>query len=101
MAILNYTTTIEAEQTIGEIQKILSRHNVMAMKTDYESGEVSAVSFQLKVNDKPMGFRLPCNWRAVRQVFDDQGITSSRIRVKDKNLDRQAIRTAWRASPTW
>ncbi len=46
MAILNYTTIIEPEQTIAEIQKILSRHNVTAMRTDYDGPQVSAVSFQ-------------------------------------------------------
>jgi len=99
MAILNYTTIIEPEQTISEIQKILSRHGVTAMMTEYDGPQVSAVSFQIKVDGKPMGFKLPCNHRAVREVFREQGVTS--VKHKDKNIDNQAIRTAWRVIKAW
>lgn len=99
MAILNYTTIIEPEQTIAEIQKMLSRFDVSAMMTEYEGRQVSAVSFQINADGKKMGFKLPCNWRAVRVVFDEQGIRS--VKHKDKNLDNQAIRTAWRVIFEW
>jgi hypothetical protein len=99
MALLNYTTTIEPEQTISEIQKMLSRHGVTAMMTEYDGPQVAAVSFRLNIDGKPMGFRLPCNWRAVRQIFKEQGITS--VKHKDKSLDNQAVRTAWRIIKDW
>jgi len=99
MALLNYSTTIDAEQTIGEIQKLLSDYGVTAMMTEYEGRQVSAVSFRLNMDGKDMSFKLPCNWRAVRAVFDEQGIRS--VRHKDKNLDNQAIRTAWRVILVW
>src|SRR5664279_2816228 len=101
MAILNYTTTLNSEQTIGEIQKLLSDYGVTAMMTEYEGRNVSAVSFRMTVGDRPMGFKLPCNWRAVLEVFKSQGITSARIKHKDKNLENQAIRTAWRIIKVW
>ena len=44
---------------------------------------------------------MPCNWRAVRKVFDDQGITHGRLKHKDRSLDNQAIRTAWRIIQSW
>lgn len=97
MALLNYTTKIGAEQTIGEIQKMLSKHGVMAMMTEYEGQNVSAVSFKMDVQGKPMGFKMPCNWRAVRQIFkEDPSIRNTRL-----NSDEQAIRTAWRIIHTW
>lgn len=97
MALLNYTTKIPAEQTIGEIQKMLSKHGVMAMMTQYEGQNVSAVSFQMDIQGKPMGFKMPCNWRAVRQIFnEDPSIRNTRL-----NTDEQAIRTAWRIIHTW
>lgn len=97
MALLNYSTKIEAEQTIGEIQKMLSKHGVMAMMTEYEGQNVSAVSFKMDVQGKPMGFKMPCNWRAVRQIFEDD----PSIRNTKLNTDEQAIRTAWRIIHTW
>lgn len=97
MALLNYSTKIEAEQTIGEIQKMLSKHGVMAMMTEYEGQNVSAVSFKMDVQGKPMAFKMPCNWRAVRQIFkDDPSIRNTKL-----NTDEQAIRTAWRIIHTW
>jgi len=99
MALLNYTTTIPAEQTIGEIQQKLSQYGVTAMMTEYEGRQVSAVSFKLNIDGKEMAFKMPCNWRAVLEVFHEQGITS--VRHKDKNLENQAIRTAWRVIKVW
>lgn len=99
--LLNYTTTIDAEQTIGEIQKLLSVHGVSGMMTKYEGSNVSAVAFEMTIDGKPMTFKLPCNWRAVREVFKKQGISQSKIRHKDKDLDNQSIRTAWRIIKDW
>lgn len=97
--ILNYTTSIEPEQTIGEIQKLLSRYNVRGILTNYDGQQVSALSFQIAMNGQTLSFRLPCNWRSVRELFKSQGITS--VRHKDKSLDNQAIRTAWRIIKVW
>lgn len=99
--IKNYTTIVPAEQTISEIQIMLSEHGVTAMMTEYDGRQVSAVSFRLDIEGKEMSFQLPCNWRSVRQVFDDEGITTSHFKHKDKNLDNQAIRTAWRVIHAW
>lgn len=75
MSLLNYTTIIDAEQTIGEIQKLLSGYGVQAMMTEYDGPQVTAVSFKLNIDGKSVGFKMPCNWRAVRGVFNKQGIT--------------------------
>ncbi len=99
MALLNYTTIIPAEQTIGEIQKMLSNYGVIGMLTEYDGREVSSVSFQLLIKGQKVAYKLPCNWRSVRAVFDKQGIT--RVKHKDKNLDNQAVRTAWRVIMEW
>ena len=97
--LLNYTTTIDPERTISEIQRMLLAHGVTAMMTEYDGRQVSSVSFQIVMHGKKAGFRLPCNWRAVRAVFDEQGIRS--VKHKDKDLDNQATRTAWRIVFEW
>lgn len=106
MGLLNQTTEIPAEQTIGEIQKMLSSHGVMSMMTDYDGPYVSAVSFRMNINGTIITFRLPCNWRAVLEIFnnaqgeprfsDPKKIASILERRKD-----QAIKTAWRIIHTW
>lgn len=99
MAILNYSTIIDPEQTIGEIQKLMSKHGVTAMMTEYDGPRVAAVSFQMMIKDKKVGYKLPCNWRSVHQVFKEQGIPY--IKHKDKNIENQAVRTAWRVIKDW
>ena len=101
MALLNYTTIIEPEQTIGEIQKLLSRHGVQAMMTEYDGPQVAAVSFKMIIDGKPVSFKLPCKWRGVLQVFKEQGIGPGKIKSKDKSLENQAVRTAWRIIKEW
>lgn len=99
--VLNYTTTKAAEETIGEIQRILSRYGVQGVLTEYDGRQVSALSFRIDMNGQILSFKLPCNWRSVRAVFDAQGITKGKIKHKDRDLDNQAIRTAWRIILVW
>jgi hypothetical protein len=88
---------IEPEQTISEIQKMLSRHGVTAMMTEYDGPQIASVSFRMNVGDKPMGFRLPCNWRAVVEIFKKQG-----VRLKyGGTIEAQATRTARRIVKDW
>ncbi len=98
MALLNYTTKIDAEQTIGEIQRMLSGHGVTAMMTEYDGRNVAAVSFKIRVEEgRDMAFKMPCNWRAVRAIFkEDPTIRNTKL-----NTDEQAIRVAWRIIHTW
>lgn len=97
MALLNYTTKTEAEQTIGEIQRMLSKHGVTAMMTEYDGPHVFAVSFRMNIDGKPMGFKLPCNWRAVLEIFKNDKDARRRGSVNEP----QAIRTAWRIIFEW
>lgn len=97
----NFTTIVPASQTISEIQELLSGYEVSAMMTEYDGRQVSAVSFKMDVAGKQMAFRLPCNWRGVLEVFHRQGITPSLLKHKDKSLENQAIRTAWRIVLNW
>lgn len=99
--ILNYTTTIEAEQTISEIQRMLSRFDVQAMMTEYDGQQVSAVTFILKVDGQPMSFRLPCNWRALAVLLKEPKARRNARIKKGETWDDQAIRVAWRIIKDW
>jgi hypothetical protein len=97
MGLLNYTTKIEPEQTISEIQRMLSRHNVAAMMTEYDGPNVAAVSFKLELEGKPISFKSPCNWRAVAEIFRKEGVRPKH----GGTLEAQATRTAWRIIKVW
>ena len=96
MSLLNYTTQIEVEKTIGEIQKMLGKHGAQKTMMDYEDNVVSALSFALIVNDKMMGFRLPCDWRPVLTLMKND--TKVPRRLCDQT---QAVRVAWRIVKDW
>lgn len=95
--LLNYSTKIPAEQTIGEIQQLLSKYGVSAMLTEYDGHNISAVSFKMRVLNKELAFRMPCNWRSVREIFK----ADAQIRNTKLNTDEQAIRVAWRIIHAW
>lgn len=97
MSLLNTFTKIPAEQTIAELQQMLTRHGVTAMMTEYDGRNVSSVSFRINMDGKPVGFKLPCNWRAVREIFKKD----PKINRTKHNSDEQAIRTAWRIIHVW
>lgn len=104
--LLNYTTKIPAEQTIGEIQKKLADSGVTAMMTEYDGPHVSAVSFKMMIDGKPWSFKLPCNWKAVLEIFEQKAGKRNVWDEKRKSKiieDRkqQAIRTSWRVIKSW
>jgi hypothetical protein len=100
MALLNYSTRVLAEQTIGEIQHMLSDYGVAAMMTEYDGRNVSAVSFKMVIGEQTMGFKLPCNWRAVAEIFRDPK-HRAKLKCRIDEMDEQAIRTAWRIIKDW
>lgn len=106
MALLNYTSKVPAERTISEIQALLSKHNVSAIMTEYDGPHVAALSFKIEVSGKSMGFKLPCNWKSVYEIFTSKAGTRTIYdqkraqRILDERKE-QAIRTSWRIIKDW
>lgn len=101
MPLLNYTTKVDVENTLGEIQRMLGKAGAMKVMTDYEGGIVSAMSFALSVNGQTIGFRLPCDWRPVQQVLIDHKSRAQGRRDKIKTDQAQSVRVAWRIVKDW
>ena len=96
MSLLNYTTKIDVEKTIGEIQKMLGAHGAQKIMTDYEDKVISALSFAITINDKTVGFRLPCDWRPVLTLMKNDPKVPRRLCDQT-----QAVRVAWRIVKDW
>jgi hypothetical protein len=106
MALLNYTTKIDADKTASEITKCLAAHGASAIMTDYDDGVLSAISFAITIGERKVGFRLPCDWRPVLAI-----ITKGKKNPHSWNKERaahwegqwrdQAVRTAWRIVKDW
>lgn len=97
MAIKNYTTTINANKTIGEIQELLSKHGATAIMTEYSNGNVTGLSFKIMTPRGEMGVRLPANTDRVLQVLRNQRKKNNKV----KDTMEQATKTAWRIIKDW
>ncbi len=93
MAIKNYSTTIPAAQTVGEIQGILAANGAKSVMMNFdERREPCAVMFIAKT---PLGdrlFKLPANIDAFQAVLQKQKVKCDR---------EQATRVAWRNIKDW
>jgi hypothetical protein len=96
MAILNYTTQIDFNKTVGEIYAILAKAKVQQISTDYENGQPAAVKFMLTYFEQPIYFRLPCNVDGVYKALCRAPKVPYRLQTKE-----QARRVAWRIIKDW
>lgn len=97
MAIKNYTTTINAKKTIGEIQELLSKHGATAIMTEYDDGNVTGLSFKIMTTRGELGIRLPSNTDRVLQVLKKQRKNNNQV----KDTFEQANKVAWRIIKDW
>jgi hypothetical protein len=96
MAILNYTTSIEAEKTINEITKCLVKHGASKVVVDYKDQLPSAVTFCLTVDGNMVAFALPANYEGVLSCMKKDGKLPLRLLTKE-----QALRVSWRIIKDW
>jgi len=96
MPLLNYSTSISAQKTAGEIMDILVGHGAKAILMNYgKDGQVESLSFQILTPQGEIGIRLPVDPDAILKVMSRQGVTR-------KYLHRtHAIRVAWRITKDW
>lgn len=94
MGILNYTTGVSVEKTIGEIQKTLAEAGAKKIMLDYgNEGIVEAIAFQISVKGQPISFLLPANLDAIYEILQSE---QPRYRSRE-----QAARVAWRIVKSW
>ena len=97
MPLLNFTTKISVDKTIGEIQECLRKHGASAVLTEWDDqGYITAVSFKMSINGQDIGFRLPTDWRPVLTLLEQDRKVARSLRNQD-----QALRVAWRITKDW
>lgn len=102
MALLNYTTTIDANKTIAEIQQILARAGASRIMSEYDdTGNIVSLSFELKLDKQPVVFRLPTDWRPVLESMKRQKAAKVRGHGDIRLGEAQARRVAWRITKDW
>ena len=92
--IANYSTTVTALKSIGEIQRILVAHGATRILMDYENREPVGVAFIAATRYGDVPFRLPAAIDRVQAVLNKQHVRSE--------VSREfASRVAWRILKDW
>lgn len=95
MPIANYSTTVTAMKSIGEIQGILVAHGATAIMMVFDGkGETQGLSFVFPTQFGDVPFRLPANIDKVEKVLNNQRVRSSVTREMASNV-------AWRILKDW
>jgi len=103
MALLNYTTQVDADKTAAEIATMLRKAGAQAVLTEYDpKGEyVSALSFRIDLNGQMLQFRLPTNPDPVLETLLRQKAAGKWSSKRGAPDHAQAVRVAWRIVKDW
>lgn len=96
MPLLNYTTTVAATKTIGEVQRMLARAGATQIMSNFDGrGAVTGMAFLIETPLGPRGFKLPVQTERVEAVLKHQ-----RVAPRYRGVE-QAERVAWRIVKDW
>jgi hypothetical protein len=106
--IANYTTTVTALKSIGEITGMLVAHGATHILTDYKNAEPVGIAFIITGPYGDTPFRLPANVEKVEAVLLQQ-LASSTYKQWDREyqaqkkakIKEQAGKVAWRILKDW
>lgn len=88
------TTKKAPEETMAEIQKVLSKYKLKKFMADYDNGNIVGCIFSIDINGDEIAFKLPVKWQPL-YALAKQGRTRY---IRD---EKQAQRVAWRIQLRW
>ena len=92
----NYTTSVPAIKSVGEIQGILVAHGAKSILINYaDNGVVESLSFIVKTPYGDMPIRLPTDAKAVLRLMEEQRVPRRYLTYE------QAVKVAWRIVKDW
>jgi hypothetical protein len=102
--IKNFSTSIDASKTIGEIELMLTKFGITKILKEYdENGLINMLTFAIRTKYGEMPVKLPINIQGIMNVF--------KIQVSNNKLPRkfwgsewskeQAYRVGWRILKDW
>lgn len=99
-SLVSYTTEVNTERTIAEIEQILVKFGAINISKVYENERPSALAFQYMVNGQPLLFKLPMEKEKIMQVFNNQ-VKAKKIPQRYLNNAEQSERVGWRIILLW
>lgn len=98
MAILNYTTTVDAYKTVTEIERVLVKHGARSIMKNYDGETITGLSFLIDTGVRQIPVRLPVKINECLEILS----TEKRNGTKNVKATReQAERVAWRILKDW
>lgn len=98
MAILNYTTTVDAFKTVSEIEFILMKHKAKSIMKNCEGESITGLSFLIETNNGLIPVRLPVRIDECLKVLQQEKKKGTK---NIKATREQAERVAWRILKDW
>lgn len=96
MPLLNYTTSVPVNRTIGEISGRLVEAGARSLLTEYDSlGQPIGLAFQIETIHGMRAYHLPVDTRRVEQVLQREKV-EKRFRTPE-----HAARVGWRILKDW
>lgn len=99
MAILNYTTTIDAFKTVSEIEYILMKHGAKSIMKNFDGESITGLSFLIDTGCRQFPVMLPVKIDDCLAVLQKQKKENPKKQIKDTR--EQAERVAWRILKDW
>ena len=98
MAILNYTTTVDAFKTLSEIEYILMKHSAKSIMKNFEDNHITGLSFLIDVGNQQIPVRLPVKIDECLEILKKEKANGTK---NIKATREQAERVAWRILKDW
>src|SRR5437867_4505934 len=92
--IKNYTSEVPVDRTLTMIHKLLSKHGVHQIMTDYQQGIPAGISFVITTPAGTIAVKLPARIEKVKKILFPRGVRT------DKE-EAQVQRTAWKNIHDW
>jgi len=102
MGLKNYTTKIDANTTILEIENMLVKFGATDVWKQYDDGVVVALNFAIDTEFGKMPFKLPLKIKEIRQTLMIQR-QKGNINIPQRLLkdDKHSINVGWRIIKDW
>jgi hypothetical protein len=100
MNIRNYTSEVAATKSIAMIENKLVAHGATDIMKQYDNGTIKGMCFRKRHNNQHLSFQLPANVQQVYQVMRAEK-KGRQTEAQQKNLMKQAERTAWKNVFEW
>lgn len=101
MNIKNYTSSVSADQSITQIERVLVKMGARNVAKEYDTdGKVDAILFSIPRGESVVPIKLPARRAAIKKVLLNQ-YKRKPTASQEENATQQADRTAWRNVKDW